>query len=430
MRKTKLTLCFIILFILSFSVAYGENPNLYVNNIKIENMDNIDESLISIENEILNNHIVITYVYEDKNTVLTYKLKDLGFKLDKVSMINDIYNSMYYNTQIGPGGHVHLKNHYIVDEQVFLSALAPLDEIPIPPMENAKLHISKGTITIIPEVNSFEFDKIKLMENIKAASLTGKDTFRVPTKVTIAPVTTKNFENMDLELLSEFTTKYSPSNKPRSSNIAMATSYVNGTLLKPGEIFSYNDTVGKRTSERGFKIAGIYKNGKVSKGLGGGICQGSTTLYNAVLLGDLEIVDRNNHSLTVPYVPLSRDATVSWGTQDFKFKNNTDKDIYIYGSTTRNTVTFKIYGKQRDKEIKLISKVLGKKYAPVEKIEDPSLNPGEEKISDKGHTGYTSQLIKEVYENGELVDSYVVSKDYYMTTPKIIKIGTKKEASQ
>ncbi|WP_176461941.1 VanW family protein [Anaeromicrobium sediminis] len=430
MKKTKLLSCIIMVFILSFTLSYGESPNIYVEDIKVENIDKLNESLISIENSILNNEIIITYTHEDENMTLNYKLKDLGFKLDKVSVANDIYNSIYFNDQIGPNKDVHLKAHYIVDEKNFLAALAPLDEIPIPLMENAKLHISGDNITVIPEVNSFEFDKAKLMENIKATPLIGKNIFTVPTKLATASVTTKTFQNMELELLSEFTTKYSASNKPRSTNIAVATSYINGTLLKPGEVFSYNETVGRRTSERGFKVAGVYANGRVSKGLGGGICQTSTTLYNATLLGDLEIVDRSNHSLTVPYVPLSRDATVSWGVQDFKFKNNTDKDLYIYGSTTKNTVTFKIYGKKLDKEIKLISKVLSKKYASVQKIEDPNLNPGEEKVTDKGHTGYSSKLIKEVYKNGELLDSYVVSKDYYRTTPKIIKIGTKKEASQ
>lgn len=109
----------------------------------------------------------------------------------------------------------------------------------------------------------------------------------------------------------------------RMNNISLACAYCNNKVLLPGEVFSYNDTVGERTSERGFMVAGVYSGGTVVQGVGGGICQVSSTIYDTALYADLEIVERKNHSLTVSYLPLGMDATVNWGTQDFKFKNNT-----------------------------------------------------------------------------------------------------------
>lgn len=184
-------------------------------------------------------------------------------------------------------------------------------------------------------------------------------------------------------------------------------------------MFSFNKVVGERTKARGFDEAGVYINGNIQSELGGGICQVSSTLYNAVLLSDLEVVQRNNHSLTVNYVPLSRDAAVSWGSKDFKFRNNKDFYIYIHAETGENTITFDLFGTKSNKKVELISKIIERIDSPIKYVQDTNLKDGE--IVKKGRTGYRSKLIKKVYENGKLIRREIVSQDKYMSTPTIIK---------
>ena len=141
------------------------------------------------------------------------------------------------------------------------------------------------------------------------------------------------------DLLSTFSTKYAASNKNRTTNLILASNKINGTVLMPGEVFSYNKVVGKRTIAAGYKEAPIYVSGRVEDGLGGGICQITSTLYNAVVFANLEIVERSNHQFVPSYVGASRDATVVYGALDFKFKNNTDYTIIINVSDTETEVS-------------------------------------------------------------------------------------------
>ena len=146
----------------------------------------------------------------------------------------------------------------------------------------------------------------------------------------------------------------------RKNNITIASDYCNGTVLMPGEIFSYNDTVGERTSERGFQVATVYANGAAVPGIGGGICQVSSTIFDAALYADLEIVERKNHSLTVSYLPLGLDATVNWGTQDLKFKNTTDYPVKLLVTYTDGEVRAVIMGtKTDDTQVEITTESLG-----------------------------------------------------------------------
>ena len=130
-------------------------------------------------------------------------------------------------------------------------------------------------------------------------------------------------------LIASAVTNASSSSSNRLSNIRLALQMINGTCLKPGETFSFNETVGKRTTDRGFKMATAYSSGTVVEDVGGGICQVSTTLFNAVVKADLQIVERHNHSLTVAYVDRGKDAAVNWNSQDLRFTNNSDDNVYI-----------------------------------------------------------------------------------------------------
>lgn len=427
MSKKNLTFITLLLFICSLTIVHAYDSDIYIDNIKLG--DNIEYGLDIVEYNLLNQEVVLVCNNGNKDIIHSFYLKDLGFRLNKMAIINSIHNYKTFNNTIEEIKDLKIKARYIVDKDAFKKIITNLYPIPYTVTKDAKLRIIKDNIQVIPEINSYSIDIDALIDDIQTSNIYKNNLFNIPFKIISPKVVASDLRNLDFTLLSKFTTRYSLSNKPRSSNISLATSLIDGTFLKPGEIFSYNDRVGRRTKEKGFKEAGIYINGKVSKGLGGGICQTSTTLYNAVLYGNLEVLNRSNHSLTVPYVPLSRDATVSYGSQDFVFKNNTNKPLYIQGYTYKNTVTFKIYGKSPDVKITLKSSTLQKEPPKTEYVYDETLLAKDDKVVSKGHTGYTSRLIKEVYKDGSKIESTIVSKDYYRMDPKIIHTGTQKKAS-
>lgn len=145
-------------------------------------------------------------------------------------------------------------------------------------------------------------------------------------------------------LRSAYFTNYASSSANRKSNLALAATKLDGHLLQPGEVFSYNDRVGPRTESRGWKTAHQFQDGQIVDGIGGGVCQSSSTLYNAVLMGGLKIVERHNHSLPVAYLSPARDASVSYGHLDFKFANNTDGPLYITAAADGKKFHIRLYG--------------------------------------------------------------------------------------
>ena len=166
------------------------------------------------------------------------------------------------------------------------------------------------------------------------------------------------------DVLGQYVSYYNAALYDRSTNVELAAKSINGKVLMPGEVFSYNATVGPRTAERGFKVATIFVGGETAQGLGGGICQTSSTLYSAVLHADLDIVERTNHSLKVTYVPNGMDATVSWGSLDFKFKNSTKYPIRIQCEYGGGTLKVSVMGTKEDKSksIEVISEGSGSTY--------------------------------------------------------------------
>lgn len=304
----------------------------------------------------------------------------------------------------------------------YIKALEVFDNTALKPPIDAKYECNKGIVQIIPEEYGYAFDKESLYKdllankNLKSAKLNVK---AIRPIITADQLKTQGIK----ELISSFTTKFDAGNVPRASNIRLAAKIVDGAIIPPGSTFSFNDIVGERTEEKGFKEAGVYINGKVDTGIGGGICQVSTTLYNSVLLADLPIKERSNHSLTVPYVPLSRDAAVSWGSQDLKFTNNTNHYILIHTTTTSGSITFELYSTKSNKKVELISTTLSRNNAPIQYISDISIPFGREDVVEKGHDGYQSQLVKNVYIDGIKVSTELISKDRYLPAAKIVRRG-------
>lgn len=252
-------------------------------------------------------------------------------------------------------------------------------------------------------------------------------TFTIPLKVLKPKVTVKNLSQEAFpDLLASYSTSYATSSANRCTNVELATKSINGYVLMPGETFSYNDTVGQRTAARGYKEAGVYLNGEVTTGLGGGICQVSSTLYNAVLLSNLEIVERTNHTFKPSYVPAGQDATVSWGAPDFKFKNNRNYPIKISATTSGKNIYFNIYGLKTDDdyEVKIVSNQVGTVPFTTSYQNDSSLPSGTQKVIQGGSNGCKTETYKILYKNGTEVSRTRINADTYKAHNQVISVGT------
>ena len=223
--------------------------------------------------------------------------------------------------------------------------------------------------------------------------------------------TVSESEKFEVELLSSFTTYFDGGNEARSHNIRLAASIIDGTVIDSGGVFSFNETVGKRTPERGFKKAAIIENGEFVEGIGGGVCQVSTTLYNAALLAGCRAVEYHPHSLAVSYVPPSRDAMVSGTFYDLKLKNATKSTVYLKAVTGTNFVCFKVYGRNFGIKYSLSSLVTGAIEAPEEFTDDIALVRG-------GRDGTVSEGYLTVTENG-VPRKIFLRRDKYSPIKKI-----------
>jgi len=223
-------------------------------------------------------------------------------------------------------------------------------------------YYTKEPFSVYPSENGMDFN-ISIEEAKQLVSDKSKEEYTIPLKILYPNVTTNMIGTEAFpDLLSSFSTNYAVSYRNRTTNLILASNKINGTVLMPGETFSYNKVVGARTIAAGYKEAPIYVSGKVEDGLGGGICQIASTLYNAVVYANLEIIQRTNHQFVPSYVPAGRDATVVYGALDFQFKNNRNYPIKLVSSVSGGVANFQIFGlKQEDDcEVEISAYVTGR----------------------------------------------------------------------
>jgi len=323
-----------------------------------------------------------SYYIEGSNLILTKGETGAVVDVDKTAseIIEQIQNLNVKNNTIE-----------IATEEKSPSAL-DIDSIHSELYSEAKdAYFTQNPYSIYPSENGVDF--AISIGDAKAMLKEDKDEYSIPLKVLYPSVTTNMLGTEAFpNLLSQYSTSYSTKNQKRTTNLRLAANKINGTVLMPGETFSYNKVVGERTIAAGYQEAPIYVSGKVVDGLGGGICQITTTLYNAVVYANLEIVERSNHQFVPSYAPASRDATVVYGSIDFKFKNNRNYPIKILCSVQNGIANFQIYGLKTDNDYEVV-------------------------ISNRV-TGTTSNAIySEAYkilkQNGQVVSSTLLSQDVY-----------------
>ena len=290
--------------------------------------------------------------------------------------------------------------------------------------KNASFETVDGKFTIYPHEDGLDFKTS--LEEVKELLKTPKERYIIPLVVKKPAITTNQIgtENFPY-LLGQNSTKYDAGNKARSENLRLAAAKINGTVLLPGQEFSYNNVVGRRTIEAGYQEANIFVNGRVEEGLGGGICQISSTLYNAVLYANLKITNRRPHAFHATYLPAGRDATVVYGSIDFKFVNTRNYPIKIVASVSGGTATLKIYGIREEVEydVELYVNTLGTTPNTTQYVDVTNLAPGQTKVQQNGLKGYKTQTYRILKKDGIEVSRELLSTDTYKPLTHIINRG-------
>lgn len=284
-------------------------------------------------------------------------------------------------------------------------------------------YYTKEPFTIYPEIEGVDFD----VENAKLLLEEQKEEYEIPLIITKPAKTTRNIGTEAFpDLLSTFSTNYQASNVNRTTNLRLASNKINGTVLLPGEEFSYNKTVGERTVSAGFKEAAVFNAGRVENGLGGGICQISSTLYDAVVMANLDVTVRRNHQFVTSYVKAGADATVVWGSQDFKFKNTRKYPVRITATVEGGVATVQVWGVKEEVEYDITIET--KKTATIsyttQYIQDASLPAGQQKVVQSGNNGQKVEAYKVTKLNGQVISTTLLSKDTYNAMKKIVHVGT------
>lgn len=364
---------------------------------------------------------------------------ELQFDVDKAvdvafSLMRDLSLSyddfMAQLKQISAGQEVGPAPDYdIASVERYVSFLAELLDVP-PVNATIGMDTENNQLIYTDEVKGRGVDKTALIDSVLSTDPLSNETIEIPMQDLEPSITKEILQGKFTRRGTGYTTGFASSTKNRKYNIRFGTEKINGTILKPGDVFSMNEVLGKRTRKNGWKTATAYEGGEHVQQAGGGVCQLSSTLYNAVLLADLEVVERRNHSMPVSYVEKGRDATINsvGNIIDFKFRNNTSDDIIIMAYTKGNTLTMEIYGVPFETDeydrIDIKTKRVSTTSIKTEyKYIDTKPTTYSKTIS-KGSTGYKVRTFKQFYKGNVLVKEIDLGLSVYTMFPKKVEVGT------
>jgi vancomycin resistance protein YoaR len=291
----------------------------------------------------------------------------------------------------------------------------------------ARAFYREGRIEHKPEVPTMSADPSALPDALSEALMGDR---KVILPLVAAPKQVQDEELVRINaVIAEFHTTFSASNRPRSANIKLASDAVDGIVLAPGGTFSFNSSVGPRTSKAGYQLAGVFTNGRHDTGIGGGICQVSTTIYNAALFANLGIKKRLNHSLPVPYVPVGRDAVVSWGGPDLVLENTSAWPVAIASEYKPGRLTVRVLGQEQPGLSVKVEQGEKRSWSHDQKrVPDAKLPEGKTRVVEPGANGYSVSTYRLVYQDGQLLRREPLGRSNYAGGPKIIAYGTAKPA--
>ncbi len=380
---------------------------------------------------------IITLTYKDSTMKLYYKdiIPDNNFDRDIESAYNlgrdeDVF-SRYMFVKALEKENYNIDVSYAPEKEKVNNVLDSIrNNIEVPAVSATMTKAKDAAFVITKERYGINLDYDKTFDNIQKALVMKEKNAAIATLQETPKYTYEILKSIQTPL-GTFSTRYNAGDKDRSTNLKIATDYINGTVVDAGEVMSVNKTIKPRTEANGYKTAHVIVNGEYVDGLGGGICQVATTLYNAVMLSELQVVERRNHSLTSSYVKLGRDATVSGNSIDFKFKNTTTKPIYIQGNVEGGVISYTIFGDAKHmsgNRLDFESVIVKKTPAPADKIiEDPNLPVGQKIVKQKSKEGMVVEVYRLTYNKENiLLSRNLITKSTYKAMRGTTIVGTKK----
>lgn len=384
----------------------------------------------AFEDQIGNSKITIKYENESwaiapQDIELTINAEDLATKAHNIGRTGNIITVLQERYLIITSGYtvpfMQKYNHNKLSA-ILTTISKSINHLP----QNASLVYENKTIRIIPENWGQQVNLPTSLTAIDNQLTNGLPVISELIVEKIPPtILAKDLADID-GLVAAYSTQFDPNNKNRYQNVALAAKKVNNILLHPDEVFSFNTVVGLRLPEYGYKEAPVLVDGKVLLDWGGGVCQVSTTLYNASLLADMEIKERTSHFQPPGYVPLGQDAAVADNLLDFRFKNNSHFNIYLMSEVSNNQVTISIFGKKQSNPPEIIIQSTSKslKYETIVK-QDNSLPVGKEIIDSAGQNGFEVLTYRVKSMNGKEVSKELLSSDEFKPEDRVIRVGTK-----
>ncbi len=373
----------------------------------------------------------VTLIALDSRRTLT--LKDIGAEFDCAKAVHRAY-------ALGrEGGLLHkfalmlsrqsaekqIEPTFVFPEKQLVHAVRSVANSVNKPHKDASLRVVDGRFKVEPEQLGIKVQEARALDVVRRALLSGQVLIPLPVDVDRPQVTTADVGRIDT-LLSSYTTQFNPGKRDRTHNLKLATQAVNGVILKPGQVFSYNARVGPREINTGYRNAPIFVRGNLEPGIGGGICQVSSTIYNAVLLAGLRIRERSHHSRTVPYVRPGRDATVAYGLRDLKFENTNANPIGLIAVVKGSLLNVYIYGHPADKkQVKVTTSGVSYSAAATKTVQDPTMQPGVRKVVDHGSPRVSVVVYRKLIASDGRETTEVVSRDVYPAQPRIVAEGPK-----
>ncbi|MRN54312.1 VanW family protein [Paenibacillus monticola] len=384
------------------------------------------------------------------NTELTLTLKQAGVtfeaedflrglkELDEGKLMKRVKARRSFPQSWSLGAHLEIK-----ELQASLSPAWERETFGVPVDATRRITVD-DRVLYTPETTSYEVDWTTLETTMRAAiptrlsrleALQGMGiTLEVPLAVLLPDVTLKALKGQGIERkIAQFSTNLGASGPGRTFNVDSAAKAVNGTVLPPGAIFDYGKAIEEAKTKYGFRQAPVIVNGKLQPGMGGGICQVSSTLYNAALRSGLEIVERHNHSLPVSYLPKGQDATFAEGYINFRFRNTTGKYLIIKAAVQGRSLTVKLFGTfPQNTSYQVHSQTVEILAASDKYISDSSLSPGSSRVIQSGKTGYVVETYITRFIDGKAVEKKKLSRDVYPAQKRLIAVnraGTSKSGS-
>lgn len=438
LKKLKIAIILSLLIVSLGDVVLGNaiefegkiHKNIYVRDVNLSNLTK--EEAINKINETIheNNSFSLNfnnqkYIFNKNDIGIDYDVEEVVEKAYSIGRDKGIISNIKTKSSLSMGKKVVLDYSITYNEKKLDKYLKDLNkEIYIKP-KNATIRIINGKIVITKDKEGYKLNEQELKNTIikKIKDMDNEDE-NIPT-TSVKPYYSYSDLSKINTILGRFETYFNSNNYNRSSNIKLAANATSNILLETGEVFSFNSYIQNSHINKYLKEAPVIINGKQEKGIGGGMCQVSSTIYNAALYSGLKIVNVRNHSIPSPYIGMGRDATVSGGTIDLKFSNKFDSPVFIYNQIIGNKMICTIYGNKKDnKDIEVVTETTDILHNRIIRKNTEKYDIGVKTIEQEGRKGYRVKTYR-VYKSSLGNKTEYIGESYYPPQDKIIMYGTR-----